>query len=340
MGLNMNYHPDLHFVLSCFVTHDRPLIQRNRFDQFLATLKSYEKISFKSAHLFIRLDNDIEHRWPELENLARLVFRGCDLEIHDQRITSRVDWQNFFDGKLGKNDLWWFSQNDDHPFVCNDLNYFCELLQDLQNENIPSSIYLSHWPEMLSLSSKLGGEVKSETCVQFEGTLLDAIQIFNEPLIEKIFWNIEWPVCEINRIDSLAISKNINSSSESIEINHQLIKIPFIELCRKFIGYAHVNLEYDAALTTVPNVLDFEYDQAELIRYVSAPHSSAWHSGRSHPIDQRYLDKILELAGDSSKNIPVLNPEYSFIQRWKNKYYILQNYRKKFKRFVKWIVMR
>lgn len=336
----MNHHPDLRFVLSCFVTHDRPLIQGNRFDQFLATLKSYEKIRFKSAHLFITLDGDIEHRWPELENMARLVFRDCDFEIHDQRITSRVDWQNFFAGKLGNNDVWWFSQNDDHPFVCNDLNYFLKLLQELKDEDTPSSIYLSHWPEMLSLSSKLGGKIKSETCVQFEGTLLDAIQIFNEPLIEKIFWNIEWRRSIINRIDTLAISKNINPSAESVDINHQLIKVPLMEICRKFIGYAHVNLEYDAALTTVPHVLDFEYDQAELIRYVSAPHNSAWHSGRSHPVDQSYLDKILELATDGSQNIPVLNPRYSFMQRCKNNFYILQNYKKKIKRLVRRIFIR
>ena len=337
MVIDMNYHTDLHFVMSCFITHDRPLIQGNRFDQFLATLKSYEKIKFKSAYLFISLDDDIAHRWPELENLAHLVFRGCDLQIHNQRIMSRVAWQNFFDDKLGNNDLWWFCQNDDHPFVCGDLSYFDVLLQDLKNEGTPSSIYLSHWPEMLSIASKLGAEINSSTCVQFRGTLLDAIQIFNEPLIKKIFWDISWRVSSINRIDSLAISKNINPNNGSIDHAHQLIKIPLMELCRKFIGYQHVNMEYDAALTIVPCVLDFEYDKAELVRYISAPHYSDLHRGRSHPIDQGYVEKILELAGDHALNIPVLQTYYSVTQRLKNNYYVLHNFKKRFKKIIKWI---
>ena len=283
----------LNLVLSCFITHKRDKFQGSRIKEFLSTLHSYGNIAWNNVYLFIKLDTDLSHYEAEVEYIARAALNYKCIDIKFERITTKVEWQDFFNTKLGSDQLWWFTQNDDHPYLNKDALFFKKILFHLSNQGNPSSIYLSHWPEILRVASNQQYKVIDESLLEFRGLLLDSIQIFNEQMIFYIFYQLDWPPGNLNRIDSLIISNNIADGGISLESHSQTILVPLKELCRKFIGYDHVKLNFPTKLTFFPAIRPVLYDDKNLLRYVTADHVSAWAKKNIHQLSNEIIKYIL-----------------------------------------------
>lgn len=333
----MNVSQNMNLVMSCFITHERYGNKLNRYDVFISTINSYSKLKFKNVYLFIMLDWDLKHKKNELEKICRTLLKYDDFKIVFKRLTTKEEWADFLQGKLENDCLWWFSQNDDHPLICSDLKYLTTLLNVLSCTTKPASIYLSHWPEMIAMVEKLKNEVEFQpTHFELNGTMLDSIQVFNSNMMKSIFFDFDWPVQAVNRIDTLAISQNFLENAPAQNPICQTILVPKMEICRKFMGYGHVNFEYDAGLTIIPSVYNPITDKTDLINYLTARHYSAWQRGYSETPNANILGEVLEvhnhLRGNESHQIesqPSLKFKLDVLLR---KSYILANIKYKIKK--------
>lgn len=284
----------INLVMSIFLTHDRAENRFHRLDIFLASILSYSKIKFRNVYLYISLDWDFKFHRSYIEKYCKNTLRYDEIEIRYERLLKQDEWKLFFSDKIGQGDLWWFSQNDDHPLMLSNSNYLLSLVEKCRLIQGPASIYLSHWPEMVALSQALGDHSSSDDdyflvrCV-----LIDSIQIFNESLIMEIFFNFTWPVAGVKRIDRLFIAKEISGENFLPKPTfNQHILVPAVEVCRKFNGYKHVGLKFDCSLSLRKTSSHEVFSDGELRDYVGALHYSDWHRGKSPVLSETTLEKI------------------------------------------------
>ena len=299
---------ELNLVISCFITHDRRENLCNRFEMFLGTLESYAKISWDNIYVFVELDLEFSGRENDIIQILENKFACNSIYFNNFRIVDQKSWKDFFDGKLGHKKLFWFTQNDDHPYLDNDINYLiagCEQLASYKDQL--ASIYLSHWPEMLRLSGKNSSQKVVQNFIEFNGFLIDAIQIFNSKMIYEVFFKTDWKGKEYKRIDTLLVDKSIWGEEQgNIKRCDQKIIVPMKEICRKFAGYSHVRMSSVPPLK-VTYRLESEKPTNDIIRRnMTAEHESFWTKGNSFSVPEKWIEISSALYGTNrSKTDPV-----------------------------------
>jgi len=289
----------LNLVISCKVTHDRPVNLCNRFDMFLGTLESYSRIPWNNVYLFVDLDNEFADRLHEILDVVQAKFSCECFVFNDFRILDQVAWQEFFLNKLSDDSLFWFTQNDDHPYIDDDIGYLlsgCNLVR--QAGQIPCSLYLSHWPEILKLSGKLETPHAVSNYIVFSGFLIDSIQIFNSELIRQVFFQCDWGGKQYKRIDTLM--RNVSFWGEdkgNVSRNDQLIYVPLKEICRKFAAYSHVYMDKVPPLKLSFRLESEAKTHGSLREMMTASHSSFWTAGNSFDVPESWIKRSIELYG-------------------------------------------
>lgn len=306
-------------ILSTFVTNDRrsfpyeksKICNYSRIDIFKYMLKSYKNLPFKEVYLFIKLDNEFisqgqyfydnditEYLYNNFSNLSK-----NKIHIVLDRYTNQTRWIPFIKtimDKHGPNESVWFTQNDDHIFIDNNLDVLLEGLTQLEGDtNRHKSIYFSHWPEILKLSGKQETPVLYNNYIKFNLSLLDSIQIFNLQFLYDIFVDYQW------KNEHILIDSILNELCHQPSVDNplsQVIYVPLKELCRHFDGYGHVGISNDCPRLELPNNT-FNYSKYTLIKKMTPFMSSAWTQNNSFTIPQEWIDINLKLHNNITEYI-------------------------------------
>jgi len=292
-----------------------------RLDILLYTLRSYKamEVSWSEAYLFIELAPEHLPRKEELEGVLMELFTpSTKVNLTWSRLLKQEDFREVAEAVsglrgAGPNKLVWFLQNADHPFVDFAPDVLHEGLHLMAADNAPfTSLYFSHWPEMVRLSGKLHNQERvGASYVRFEASLSDAIQIFNSRFFWFLFQQLDWhgfplfngrvdqllhqiPVMDIahSEVTALYTSKGI-----------QTIYVPLRELCRHFGGYWHVGMEKQwppMSLEVAPAAHSTRYTSpAQLLSALLAHQHSYWveNPPNTFQIPQEWLRTVLSLYG-------------------------------------------
>ena len=286
-------------LMSCFVTHDRPLNRHNRLDVLMMTLKSYSVLSWKQVHLHLKLDQEFMPYRDELQDFIETIFAGTKLFISWNRLESQAEWVPVIDRITKLKEVVWFTQNDDHPFV--DIN--TEIIEEgqllLRSEfGQMASIYLSHWPEALRLSGKNEIPFKTGNFIGFRATLLDSIQIFTPALLRHIFIELDWEDRKFTRIDTMLMQRAIWGKSGNTDLELQTVYVPLREQCRKFVGYHHVNMKSVSPLSPTFDISTIDRSPAAIKKLILARHKSQWTRNNKFKIPKSWVAASQELYGE------------------------------------------
>ena len=296
-------------VESVFITDVRCTPGENRYpryDIFKWTLSTYKKLKFEKMYFFIKLDTNFENRKEDITAHIHECFPGIPIEIQFTRWTLQDEWRPFMT-KLyeenGPDALIWFLQNDDHPFLDFDSTLWDEGLELMKVDPSPyKSMYISHWPEILRLTGKLGTQERVGNFVRFKGTLLDTFQIHNMAYMKYLFLELDWKGTSFNRIDGLMIQPNLTCAqwthglyrpTESL----QTIYVPLREFCRKFNGYAwqNIDLHLFPPLKLPPDENIIDYSEGHLVNRMTAFIETGWTTDNKFKIPNEWVEDMLNL---------------------------------------------
>jgi hypothetical protein len=329
-------------LISCFITHDRRVNTCNRLDLFKHTLKSYSRIDWDDVYLLIKLDEEFKSREEELKKFVKKIFSKNKVVYIPKRYEYQFQWQELIKKISSKNNVVWFSQNDDHPFIDINLNVLYEgvdlLLKDKHKYR---SIYLSHWTEILRLSGKFCNPKIVGNYAKFQATIFDSIQMFNTEYLKYIFLHLDWRDKQFKRIDSLLLFDEFKPALDAIcGVKNttrwspmQNVYVPLRELCRKYSGYSHVNIEWVKPLE-LSNDHSFDikrppFDDLSIINTMTANHDSPWTHNNNFKIPQHWINKSLSLYKQKSCEIHIYkNLDFNILEKIKlfvkNKFLILK----------------
>ena len=292
-------------LLSVFLTNKRCYNAYSRLDIFKYTLESYKKIPFTEVYLYILLDDAFTDF--NMEEYIHQVFSHLPKDkIHytNNRYDSQKQWipviQTMMD-KHGPNESVWFTQNDDHVFIDDNINILMEGIHHLElDPNRHKSIYFSHWPEIIRLSGKQHAPTLVNNYIKFNLSLLDTVQIFNLQFLYDVFINYTWKNNHI-RIDS--VLNELCSRPSYDDPLQQTIYVPLKEMCRHFDGYDHVSMDRSACprLHLPSNTID--YSPETLYKKMTAYHNSPWTQNNKFTIPQEWVNINLKLHTISSYTI-------------------------------------
>ena len=318
-------------LISCFVTHDRPVNTCNRLDLFKHTLMSYSRIDWDDVYLLIKLDEEFMPREEELKKFIKKIFSKNKVVYIPERFEYQWQWQELIKKISIKSNIVWFSQNDDHPFI--DINL--EVLNEgidllLKDKDKYRSIYLSHWTEILRLSGKFCNPKIVGNYIKFQATIFDSIQIFNTEYIKYIFLHLDWENKQFKRIDSLLLFDEFKPALDAIcgvkntSKYHpmQNVYVPLREFCRKYSGYSHVNMEWVEPLELSNdhsfNIKRPPIDDLNIINTMMANHNSPWTLNNNFKIPQCWINKSLSLYQQKSyENHSVENFNSKVLEKFK-----------------------
>ena len=295
-------------LFSVRITHDRPASgnRYNRLDIFKYTLTTYKKLKFEKAYFFVELDAEFQHRKEELTNHIDECFPGIPIEIEFKRYTQQHEWLPFMTklhAENGDDALVWFLQNDDHPFLDFDDTLFEEGLAHMRADPAPfKSMYVSHWPEILRLSGKLGNQERVGNFVKFKGTLLDTFQVHNMAYMKHLFIDLSWQGKSFTRIDGLVIMPSLTCTQWFWGVYRptecwQSIYVPLREFCRKFNGYGKENFDMKVwpGLELPPNELKTDYSPEALVARMTAEHNTPWVWENKFRIPNEWVKDMLQI---------------------------------------------
>ena len=285
-------------LLSVFITHKRKVNRFSRYDIFKYTLTSYKHLPFSELYFFISLDDEFVHLKKDLIKFIMETFPLKKNKIHIvfERYSKQLQWAPFIQTlmkKHGKDELVWFTQNDDHVFVDFNLDILEEGLDLLKREPNPhKSLYFSHWPEQIKLSGKYNTHTRVQHYIKYELSLLDCVQIFGLSFLYDIFVNHTWKK-DHNRIDSV-LNELTSKPSEDNPLR-QTIYVPLREMCRHFDGYNHIKMDPQNCGPLVLPINTFYYSQEELVKKMVAPHRSEWTKNNKFkiPLEWIYINLTL-----------------------------------------------
>jgi hypothetical protein len=335
-------------LISCFITHDRSVNTCNRLDLFKHTLKSYSRIDWDDIYLLVQLDEEFKPREKELKKFIKKIFSKNKVVYIPERYEYQWQWKQLIKKITNNNNVVWFTQNDDHPFIDINLKVLYEGVDLLLKDNGKySSIYFSHWTEILRLSGKFCNPKIVGNYVMFQATIFDSIQMFNTEYLKYIFLHLNWRGKQFKRIDSLllfdefkpalhAICGFENTSGQPDSANLYLdyipdkrcaglkslrnspiqnVYVPLREFCRKYSGYSHVNMEWVKPLELSNdnsfNIKRPPFDDLNIINTMTANHKSAWTFNNKFNIPQQWINKSLSLYKQKS-DINLVDKNFNF----------------------------
>ena len=310
--------PFFDLVFSAKVVKLRKAKSRMRYDRlevFKWSIRSYANLtSLRRAFLFVELDKDYAAEKPQVEAFLRALLGERLALLEFSRVSSKSKWQDVFSKHFqdyDDEDIIWFLQNDDHPWVDMDESVWKEGLRRMKDD--PSqykSLYPSHWPEVMKLSGKIGERV--EVCgsyIRTTMTLLDAVQVMNFAWFRHLLTEVRWKINH-TRIDFMFMDSRIWSGKPktcpgAFLGSYQTIYIPLREICRKFDGYQAQNIPpQDVPWLVLPpeaNVFDRSPDALRrLMTSVKSGRGAQWAKGNEFKIPELFIDRALSLYQNQS----------------------------------------
>ena len=295
-------------LISCFITHDRQVNTCNRLDLFKHTLMSYSRIEWDDVYLLIKLDEEFKNREKELKQFVKKIFSKNKVVYIPERYEYQWQWQKLMKKITNKENLVWFTQNDDHPFIDINLKVLYEGIDLLlKDKHKYKTIYPSHWPEILRLSGKFCKPKIVGNYIKFKATIFDSIQIFNTKYLKYIFLHFDWEDKQIKRIDFLHFFDKFKPEYDHMRgiikkskySPKQIVYVPLREFCRKYIGYSHVNMKWVKPLELSSDnsfiIKKPSFDNMNIINTMTAEHNSAWTFNNDFKIPQRWINKSISL---------------------------------------------
>jgi len=235
---------------------------------------------------------------------------NCRVDYEEDRYTIRGQLTKRFNTvreKMDDNDLIFFTQNDDHPYIDINNDVILEGVGYMAEDPHPyKSMYVSHWPEVIKLSIKQKEDIQVGNFIKFNGILCDSIQIFNVGYLSRILYELipEDTAVRGHRIDCAIEGCQIFEGKNGIKAN---IYIPLRELCIHFDGYnAHgVNVPpsiYPCLALPFENN-NFNFSNEQRVERMTA-HHRGWNvintggairvQSPDRPVPQKYIDTMLK----------------------------------------------
>ena len=283
----------------------------DRLAIMLSSLKSYSRLPFDRVYLNILLEEPLSHRHGEIRPLIQSYFGDCPVDYEEDRYTLQVDLVNRFNTikqELDDDDVVFFTQNDDHPFIDFNNDILMEGVNHMVNDPHPyKSLGLSHWPEWVRLSILKKEDVQVGNFIKFNAIFGEAMQLFNVGYLNKMLCDLippdlsAPPFC-IHRTDVITAA-NMPHLFEGVQGVLAHIYIPLRELCVHVDGYeqnAGIPPSIYPVLKTPLEENDFDFSREELIARMTAQGDSRrgnrhWYSPEA--ITQKYIDTMLKCYG-------------------------------------------
>ena len=166
------------------------------------------------------------------------------MEIYHYRNHNQSMWQKAVNriNHYSDDQLIWFTCNDDHIFIDNDLNHL-DLLnkkhQELLKDTPYVSCFITHWPELLALRVNRGKYDReivedSEKYFVMNWKNDDGTSIINKGLLK--YWWFE------NDYGEDAIFRRTDDPEGSVICPEMKTIVPYREQARHFDGYDHVGI--------------------------------------------------------------------------------------------------
>lgn len=315
------------FLLNCFVTNQRPshLNRYDRYKIFKYLLYSYRHMPFTTLYLFVKLDTEYSYLESETIEYIYKTFHSIskdNIHIKFDRYTRQEQWTSLITHlyKTDPTQLVFLCNNDDHIFIDVNMDLIHEGIELLKKEeNKLSSIYFSHFPEIIKHSLLFEPE-RIGNYVKFKCSIFDSIQIMNMELIYFIFVKHKWNGEHI-RIDTIIFEVS-SKPAMSNEVN-QVMYIPLRELCRKFNGYGHVNM--DETIFPVLHLPQntFYYSEQDIEKRMTAPHTG-WSVmfNNKNKIPREWITTAIRLYKGFTSHTVSLPEHYSDINETNNSPYL------------------
>jgi len=193
---------------------------------------------WKRAIIFFELHEEYHDREQELIEFIKEEFKGIDLILRNTRNEYVSDWIDTYD--LLNDELIWFCCNHDHIYMDN-TDYLENYIHMFRKNysNTLSSIFFSHWPEMLShVSDGSVEKVDGQSVFKIStNTRICSIQIITKKLY-KSWWIDGWEHIDTSKI-FLPRSDHAKSIYDFKNLESFELFVPSKEICRHFDGYGH-----------------------------------------------------------------------------------------------------
>ncbi|MFC1921604.1 hypothetical protein ACFLYQ_07770 [Chloroflexota bacterium] len=222
-----------------FTKYKRGLIpSSNRANIFKYMVTSLSVIDWSHVIIYYDLDTNYQHRRSEIDEYIRTLFP--DPVIYPFRNERQEQWKDAVHKVSAlKDDLIWFSCNDDHIFIDYEtglLNRIETKLRDLTKSHEYVSCHFSHWPEMQYFSRIPPGHTKVGAVEEHKDYFIavsrncDSVQIVNNNLLRYWWFEHDYGDSWMPKTDSPSARV---ISPETMRIT------PYRELVRHFDGYSH-----------------------------------------------------------------------------------------------------
>ncbi len=229
---------------------------QDRLEIYKYSLASLSKAyPWKRAIIYYKLHEEYHDKEQEFVEFVKNEFKHTDLILRNTRNEYVSDWMHTH--RLINDELIWFYCNHDHVYLDNTdylLNYVKMFRENFSNTL--SSIYFSHWPEMLCyvadsaddnpgclprpLENYKVEEIDDIGILKFPSkTMVCSIQIITKKLYEH-WWVDGWEGQDVSKI-FLPRSDHARSIPNFKELESFDVFVPTKEICRHFDGYGHTN---------------------------------------------------------------------------------------------------
>ena len=215
------------------------LPNQDKLDIYMYSLASMAKAyPWKRAIIYYKLHEEYHDREQEFVEFVEKEFEGTDLILRGTRNEYVSDWIDTYE--LLNDELIWFYCNHDHIYIDN-TEYLAEYV-DMFRKNYSStlsSIYFSHWPEMLCHAADgTFDNISNMDVFKFSSdNRICSIQIITKKLY-KHWWVDNWGPKNTKEI-FLPRSDHAQSINTFKKLDHFDIFVPAKEICRHFDGYGH-----------------------------------------------------------------------------------------------------
>jgi len=216
-------------------------------------LASYSVIKWSRAFFYIQLDENYKGNKDELSEYIYDLFPKTAV-IYDKRLEAYDEWILALKMMDVNEDEWfWFTCNDDHPFIDNSLDHLkacldaCKQISKQTNKHV--SIFPTHWQESMAEKKRthILSKRKNHQMYQPNSDIIydeqdfyvttrancASLQILTKRHLETWFH------------DKKSCPKDLRRTDNIIPPGNQLTLIPYKELVRHFDVYSHSGLSHE-----------------------------------------------------------------------------------------------
>ena len=201
----------------------------SRLDVFKYSLASLSPLPWTKVIIRYELDEMFKERESELNEYIQELFPSCSL--HNKRLGVQSQWQEamqeVFDHK--ESNLVLFCCNDDHIFIESNLNTIDEFINKYNDTTEDVSIWFSHWPQMLKISTDFQPVGVDGLFVKHIWQDCASVQLMSKEVLRYWWFGVNYGNTFIGRSDFNHFATRIRPT---------MFHVPFREMSRHFDGYA------------------------------------------------------------------------------------------------------